>query len=176
MVKVPSPRSPEQESVLALRLPREPAMRLEQVYLHEFTATIMATARHYALIAGRVPDLDMESLQQFDRCQALLTALTRQRAQLDSITAADRIDGAAYFEHMLTLSLALTYMNRKLYELGQARTALQKDFMRSVTGKGEVQKRLKTLDDKIAVLDRQMDAIFAADPANLLLTVKVGQA
>ena len=166
--------SPEQQSVLELQLPREPAVRLEQVYLHEFTVTIMKTARHYAFIAGRVPDLDIESLQKFDRCQALFTSLQRRQEELHSITEDDRIDRAAYFEHLLILSLALTHMNRRLYELGKERTELQKDFMRSVTGKGKVNARLKTLDDKIAVLDRKMDSIFAADPANMLLTVGVG--
>ena len=168
--------SPEQQSVLELQLPREPAVRLEQVYLHEFTATVMETARHYAFIAGRVPDLDIESLQKFDRCQALFTSLQPRQEKLHSITEDDRIDRTAYFEHLLILSLALTHMNRRLYELGQERTELQKNFMRSVTGegKGKVNKRLKTLDDKIAVLDRKMDSIFAADPANMLLTVRVG--
>ena len=135
----------------------------------------METARHYAIIAGRAPDLGIESLPQFDRCQALLASLQPRAAQLQHIAAADRIDRTIYFEHLLTLSLMVAHMNRKLYELGQERTELQKDFARGVTDKGEVQRKLKTLDDKIAVLDHKMDAIFAADPANLLLTVKVGQ-
>ena len=162
------------ESVLSLSLPPEPTMRLEQVYLHEFTATIMETARHYALSAGRVPDLGIESLRKFRRCQVLLTSLQRRHANLFSIAESERIDRTAYFEHLLMLSLALAHMNRRLYELGKARTELQKDFMRSVTDKDEVQEKVKTLDDKIATLDRKMDSIFAADPANLLLTVEVG--
>ena len=165
---------PESESVLTLSLPSKLTERLEQVYLHEFTATIMETARHYALSAGRVPDLGIESLRKFDRCQALLTSLQRRHANLLGIAESERIDRTAYFEHLLMLSLALAHMNRRLYELGKARTELQKDFMRSVTDKGEVQEKLKTLDDKIATLDRKMDSIFAADPANLLLTVEVG--
>lgn len=165
----------EHESVLKLQLPRDPATQLEHIYLHEFTATIIETTRHYALIAGRAPDLGMELLQQLDRCQVLLTSLQPLQERLHSITEADRIDRTAYFEHLLMLSLALTHMNRRLYELGKERMALQKDFMRSVTGKDEVQEKIKALDDKIAVLDRKMNTIFVADPANILLTVKVGQ-
>ena len=166
--------APVSESVLTLSLPPEPTTRLERVYLHEFTVTIMETARHYALSAGRVPDLGIESLRKFARCQALLTSLQRQHANLLSIAESERIDRTAYFEHLLLLSLALAHMNRKLYELGEARAELQKDFMRSVTDKDEVQEKIKALDDKIATLDRKMDSIFAADPANLLLTVEVG--
>ena len=165
----------EPAAVFALSLSRDPAVRLEQVYLHEFTMTIMETTRSYAIIAGRAPDLYMNLLQKFDRCHALLASSQQRHTELLTITAADRIDRTAYFEHLLMLSLALAHMNRKLYELGNERVALQKDFMSSVTGKGEVQNRLKAFDDRIAVLDDKMNAVFAADPANMLLTIKVGQ-
>ena len=166
---------PKRASVFELQLPSEPVAQLEQVYLHEFTATIMETARHYALITGSAPDLKLEMLQKFDRCQPLFTALQPSRDELHSITEQDKIDPTAYFEHLITLSLALTHMNRKLYKLGKARDTLEKDFMRSVADKDEVQEKIKELDDKIEVIDRKMDAIFVADPANMLLTIKVGE-
>ena len=167
--------APEQESVLSVQLPSKPVSRLEYIYLHEFTATIMKTTRHYAFIAGRMPDLGWQSLQRFDRCQAVFTALQPQREALLGLGDEDKIDSFAYFEHLLMLSLSLAHMNRKLYDLGQKRAALQRNFMRSVTDKNEVQQSLKAVDDKIALLDGKIDTIFAADPANMLLTVKVGQ-
>ena len=66
-------------------------------------------------------------------------------------------------------------MNRKLHELGKERAELEKNFMRSVSNSTEVDKRLAVIDERIAVLDRKIDSVFTADPANMLLTIKVGK-
>ena len=149
--------------------------RLEHIYLLEFTNIIMETARRYAHIAGQAPDFAIAPLQQFSRCQPLFTTLQRQQDELKTITAADKIDRNVHFEHLLTLSLALAYMNHRQYELGKERDDLQKNFMHHVTSNSEAQQQLDAIDAKIAQLDAKINAIFTADPANMLLIVAIGK-
>ena len=165
----------ERPSIASLSLPMHARDRLEQIYLLEFTTTMLAAARNYALVAGRAPDFAIEPLRKFTKCQSLFAVLEERQEELFAISAANKIEGKAYFEHLLTLSLAFTYMNRKLHELGEERVEIEKNFMRSVSNSTEVDKRLAAIDERIALLNHKIDTVFTADPANMLLTIKVGK-
>lgn len=148
--------------------------RLEHVYLRELTRMLFDTAQRYAHVAGKAPGFAIEQLLALEQCRPLFADLQQQHTELLAVSKAAKIDGDTYFEHLLTLSLALAHMNRRLYELGIERDNIKKNFMRSVTGGGDLQRRIAAIDAQLETLDTKINTVFAADPANLLLTVKVG--
>ena len=92
---------------------------------------------------------------------------------MQEITADDRVDRNEYFTHLLILSLALDHINRQLHELGNRKEKIEKNFMGKVIHADESDTETKSIEQKIAVLDQTIDTIFAADAANMLLTVEV---
>ena len=157
----------------ALEAGRSDLERIEFLYLHEFTTRIMNSAQRYARIGGTPADFAITGLDRYEKCRHLLPALERKQQELQEITTHDRVDGDEYFTHLLILSLALDHINHQLYELGNKRKSIEKNLMGKVIHANESDTEIESIKGKIAVLDQTIDSIFAADAANMLLTVKI---
>ena len=146
---------------------QQPIEQLEYIYLHELSAAVLAAAQRYAQVGGVAMPHDVEHLARFARCRYLLPTLRTQVQQLQH--AAVPISPEAYFEHVLVLSLTLAHLNRKLYELGIEKAALQKNFMEDVLHHKDSRSKLADFDQKIGTLQASVSTIFSSDTANTLL-------
>ena len=146
---------------------------LEYIYLHELSAASLAALHRHALVGGVVVQPEFNRLARFSKCSLLLPSLLDIDTQLRHEVAQQPVNPEARFERLLVLSLLLTQINRELHVLGVERTKIQKNFMENVVHHADSQAKLTELDEKIAVLRTNMDTIFSADTANMLLTVMV---
>ena len=146
---------------------QHPVEQLERIYLHELSAAVLAAAQRYAQVGGVPVPHDIERLARFEHCRYLLPTLRAQVQQLrqEAVT----INPAAYFEHVLVLSLTLAHLNRKLSELGVERAVLKKNFMEGVLHHKDSRNKLAEFDQKIATLQASVNTIFSSDTANTLL-------
>ena len=147
-----------------------PVEQLEQVYLHELSAAVLSAAHRYAAVGGVPVPHDLDYLASFKPCRHLLPSLRDRQQQLRS---AEAVSDDAYFEHLLILSLTVAQLNRRLYELGVEKTAIQKNFMADVIHHAASHAKLAALEEKITTLQTQVDTIFSSDTANMLLTMPV---